>query len=137
MGLWSIVEEYLNPQRPILVADDEHFLLEATALALRQKGYPVVQAMDGKEAVEMARKKRPVLIILDINMPVLDGWQVLSALRSSAATKKIPVVMLTTLNMTGQINKSFELGANGYLNKPLDLERLYSKVEELIGAPKK
>ncbi|MEK7288182.1 MAG: response regulator [Elusimicrobiota bacterium] len=133
MGFLDAIKDLVHPPSYILVVDDDEALLETTILALQQKGYKVLKANNGRDGLNLAILRRPVLVILDINMPELDGWEVLEGIRSSSVTKNTPVIMLTTINVMGQINRSFELGANGYLTKPLDIARLYRKVEELAG----
>ncbi|MBI2071219.1 MAG: response regulator [Elusimicrobia bacterium] len=122
-------------KKTILVADDEPGLLETTVLALQHKGYRVLKAANGSDAFAIALSVKPDLIVLDIRMPGMDGWDVLGAVRSSKVLKATPVLMLTTVNQTGDINKSFEMGASDYIIKPLDAGKLYRKVEALIGLP--
>ncbi|MBI4369869.1 MAG: response regulator [Elusimicrobia bacterium] len=122
-----------NPPGPaVLVIDDELFFLAGASLALEQKGYRVFKAANGAEGLKIAFEKKPSLIILDITMPGLSGWEVLSTIRAAPSTKKTPVLMLTTVNATGDINKAFEMGANDYLIKPLNTERLFQKVATLL-----
>ncbi|MFC1522217.1 two-component system response regulator [Elusimicrobiota bacterium] len=114
----------------LLIVDDELNFLEATAAVLEVKGYRVITAKNSAEGLKAAAKYLPNLILLDIRMPDLDGWQTLAAIRASAKIKHIPVIMLTTLNQIGDITRSFDIGANGYLSKPVNTQRLYTKVEE-------
>ena len=123
-------------KKTVLVIDDEPIFLETTIMALQRHGYKVLRALNGRDGLALAMGARPHLIVLDIRMPGgIDGWDVLTAVRSSKKIKTMPVLMLTTINQTGDINKSFELGASDYIIKPMDAAKLYRKVEALIGLP--
>lgn len=131
----GFIREFLESKKTILIVDDEILLMEAIAASLEKAGYKIFKASNGSEGVSLAIKKNPALVILDINMPEMNGWAVLATLRNTDGTKRTPVVMLTTINQLGDINKSFEMGATGYLTKPLDPAKLYRKIEEIIGKP--
>ena len=132
MGLLSIFKKLFKPKPTILIIDDDENLLAVTRTALRFEGYKVLLANHGGDGLRLAIKKKPSLIILDILMPGLDGWEVLSGLRESPKTQKIPVILLTKVDQTGQITKGFDLGANQYLIKPLNTKKLYNKIREVL-----
>ncbi len=123
--LW---DSFLKKSTRILLIEDDLTVLETTALALDTNGYKAIKAYNGKDGLDYAFKKDPTLIILDVNLPDIDGWKILSTLREAPKTKAIPVIMLTTLTQLSDINRAFELGANDYLPKPLSLSKLFEKV---------
>lgn len=109
---------------PILVVDDEPDFLELVEYNLKLAGFEVSLATSGQMAVEMAQKLRPTVILLDRNMPGMDGMEVLSELRHNALTERIPVIMLTAHSQLGEIEQAFETGADGHISKPVELGRL-------------
>ena len=123
----------MEAKKKVLVIDDEVSLLETTAYVLKDRGYDVLTAASGAAGFKLANSGKPNLIILDVNMPGIDGWEALKMLKANAKTKDIPVLMLTTKSMISDVNFAFALGATGYLTKPLNVSRLEIKVKELIG----
>jgi DNA-binding response OmpR family regulator len=116
----------------ILVADDEPALLRLLEFVLGRKGYDIHGVATGKAAVEYLISNRPDLVILDVMMPGLDGYEVLSFIRSDESLAGIPVVMLTARAQLDDIQKGLSLGADAYLAKPFDPEELLSVVESVI-----
>ena len=116
----------------ILVADDEPALLRLLEFVLGRKGYDIHGVLTGKAAVEYLMSNRPDLVILDVMMPGLDGYEVLSFIRSDDSLAGIPVVMLTARAQLDDIQKGLSLGADAYLAKPFDPEELLSVVESVI-----
>ena len=116
----------------ILVADDEPALLRRLEFVLGRKGYDIYGVSTGKAAVEYLMSNRPDLVILDVMMPGLDGYEVLSFIRSDERLAGIPVVMLTARAQLDDIQKGLSLGADAYLAKPFDPEELLSVVESVI-----
>jgi two-component system, sensor histidine kinase and response regulator len=113
----------------ILVIDDEEWLREMIQLALRQKGYEVIEAGNGAIGIEKARKDLPDLVLCDVNMEKVDGYATLSALRSEAPTAAIPFILMTGLADNAGMRHGMELGADDYLPKPFTIEALYAAVE--------
>jgi signal transduction histidine kinase len=113
----------------ILVIDDEEWLREMILLALRQKGYEVVEAEDGEAGIEKAQKIVPDLILCDVNMNKVDGYLTLSTLRNIPATAAIPFILMTGLADNAGMRHGMELGADDYLPKPFTIEALYAAVE--------
>jgi two-component system sensor histidine kinase/response regulator len=113
----------------ILVIDDEEWLREMVNMALAQKGYEVVEAGNGAEGIENARRLLPDLILCDVNMAKVDGYLTLSSLRKEAATASIPFILMTGLADHAGMRHGMELGADDYLPKPFTLEALYAAVE--------
>lgn len=118
--------------RTILVCDDNELLVELLSFRLENKGYRVLIARDGAEAVALAEQNLPDAIILDTMMPVMDGQLVLRRLRSQAETAAIPVIMLTARKQQRDIVDAFDLGANDYLVKPFIPEELMTRLARLL-----
>lgn len=112
-----------NAMKKVLVADDTKMMRALALSYLKRFACDVVEAEDGREALELARRERPDLILLDVSMPELDGPQVLEALRQDPATAGIPAVMMTGATSKATVLQTLELGVHGYLTKPLKRER--------------
>jgi two-component system sensor histidine kinase/response regulator len=115
--------------KKILVIDDEEWLREMVQLALRQRGYAVVEAENGSVGIEKARAELPDLILCDVNMEKVDGYLTLSALRAEPGTAGIPFILMTGLADNAGMRHGMELGADDYLPKPFTIEALYAAVE--------
>src|SRR6185295_2669095 len=115
--------------KKILVIDDEEWLREMVNLALRQKGYEVVEAENGAVGIEMAQKQLPDLILCDVNMEKVDGYLTLSSLRNEPTTAAIPFILMTGLADNAGMRHGMELGADDYLPKPFTLDALYAAVD--------
>jgi two-component system sensor histidine kinase/response regulator len=115
--------------KKILVIDDEEWLREMIQLALRQKGYEVIEAENGEVGIEKAEKILPDLILCDVNMHKVDGYLTLSSLRNKPATAAIPFILMTGLADNAGMRHGMELGADDYLPKPFTIEALYAAVE--------
>lgn len=122
--------------RTILVCDDNELLVELLSFRLENKGYSVLIARDGAQAVALAEQHLPDAIILDMMMPVMDGQLVLRRLRSQTETAAIPVIMLTARKQQRDIVDAFDLGANDYLVKPFIPEELMMRLARLLPEPK-
>ena len=118
----------------ILIVDDDDAVREVVLAALSEGKNLVETARDGFEAIELVKKNSYDLVILDWNMPRLNGLQVLQLLRGSPATKALKVMMCTSAGMIGEVDKAFEAGATDYLVKPIDLDRLIKKVAKHLGS---
>jgi two-component system sensor histidine kinase/response regulator len=118
--------------KKILVIDDEEWLREMILLALKQKGYSVIEAANGAEGIEQARKELPDLILCDINMEKVDGYLTLTSLRNEAPTAAIPFILMTGLADNAGMRHGMELGADDYLPKPFTTEALYAAVDARI-----
>ena len=121
--------------RRILVAEDDRFLRKAAEMALKRQGYTVLTAADGEEALRAARSVLPDLILLDLIMPKLNGFDVLQALKKEAATAKIPVIVLSNLGQDRDVQQAMDAGATAYFIKTdLSLQALVQRVEETLTA---
>lgn len=115
--------------KKILVIDDEEWLREMIQVALRQRGYEVIEADNGAAGVEKARKELPDLILCDVNMGKMDGYATLSSLRNEPATAAIPFILMTGLADNAGMRHGMELGADDYLPKPFTIDGLYAAVD--------
>src|ERR1700722_82182 len=118
--------------KKILVIDDEEWLREMIQLALRQKGYDVVEAENGEVGIEKAQKLLPDLVLCDVNMGKVDGYLTLSSLRNEPTTAGIPFILMTGLADNAGMRHGMELGADDYLPKPFTIEALYAAVDARI-----
>lgn len=113
----------------ILVIDDEEWLREMVQMALRQRGYDVIEAENGAAGIEKARRELPDLILCDVNMEKMDGYRTLSELRNESTTAAIPFILMTGLADNAGMRHGMELGADDYLPKPFSIEGLYAAVD--------
>ncbi|MGN0195003.1 MAG: response regulator [Candidatus Cryptobacteroides sp.] len=120
-----------NNQPVILVVDDIPTNIVLIQALLKGKNYEVIAARSGAEALEAAVSRKPDIIILDIMMPVMDGYEVLARLRSDEATKDIKVVMLSALAKDEDVKNAMDLGADAYLKKPIIAKTLFELLEKL------
>jgi CheY-like chemotaxis protein len=116
-------------EKRILIADDDPVILRLIQVNLELEGYEVLTANNGQEAVDMATAEHPDLVILDIMMPRLDGYQACEMLKSAEATKEIPVIFLSAKAQQGDIEKGQSFGVAAYLTKPFDPSELIEVVE--------
>jgi two-component system alkaline phosphatase synthesis response regulator PhoP len=120
----------------ILVVDDEVYILHILEFSLGAEGFEVITASNGEVAVEKAIQEKPDLIVLDIMMPVLDGYETCRRLKRESETKHIPVILLTAKGREADKRLGFEVGAIDYVVKPFSPNRLVGRVEEIIGCRK-
>ena len=118
----------------ILVAEDEPYILKALDFRLKNLGHEIIAAVDGGEALEIATKEKPDLVLLDIMMPVMDGFQVLRKLKSQEKTKNIPVIMLTAKSQEKDIVTGLEDGATDYITKPFSFAELIARVNRTLAS---
>lgn len=119
----------------ILLAEDDRFLRRAAEARLRQHGFEVLIAHDGEEALQVARAERPDLVLLDVVMPRLQGFEVLKALKRDAVTARIPVIVLSNLGQNSDVEQAIALGAEAYLVKAhLSLQDLVQKIDATLAS---
>ena len=116
----------------ILVVDDEENIVRLLEMNLRRRGYDVRHAYDGQEGLTVATEERPDLIICDVNMPLLDGFEVLRRLKADQQLKDIPIVMLTAKAQTDDLWHGIDAGAEYYVTKPIDLAGLLALVDKML-----
>ena len=117
----------------ILLIEDNEMNRDMLSRRLQRRGYEVVLAADGGEGVAMAQSAAPALILMDMSLPVLDGWEATRQIKAAPATRAIPVIALTAHAMAGDREKALAAGADDFDTKPIDLERLLVKIEALLG----
>jgi CheY-like chemotaxis protein len=120
----------------ILLVEDNEMNRDMLSRRLQRKGYEVAMAVDGKQGVEMARSGGYDLILMDMSLPEIDGWEATRQLRAAPETKVVPIIGLTAHAMAGDREKALEAGCNDYDTKPVELPRLLGKIEALLGGPK-
>lgn len=120
-----------NPKR-VLVVEDEPHILKLVSFILTSNGYEVIEAYIGAEGVEKARKELPDLVVLDVMMPNMDGFEVAKTLTSDPKTKHIPILMLSSKAQFEDKMKGIDSGAMDYITKPFDKEELLQKVKECL-----
>ena len=122
----------------ILLVEDNEMNRDMLSRRLVRKGYEVIIAVDGSEGVAKAQTESPALILMDMSLPVMDGWEATKVLKTFPATQKIPIIALTAHAMAGDREKTLAAGCDDYDTKPIELERLLAKIQKLLGsaAPK-
>ncbi len=118
--------------KKILVIEDEQHISKLVRFILEKNGYSVVQAFNGKEGIEAAKKGKPDMVILDVMMPRMDGFEVAKKLKSIKETKQIPIIMLSSAAQFKDRTKGIEAGAMDYITKPFDKNELVAKVKRNI-----
>lgn len=120
--------------KKILFIEDESALQKTFAEILTQEGYEIISALDGEVGLQMAKSQKPDLILLDLVLPRLHGFEVLKELKTSPETRNIPIIVLTNLEGIGDIDKAIELGATTYLVKAqYTLEEVVEKIKKVLG----
>ena len=117
----------------ILLVEDNELNRDMLSRRLERKGYSVAIAVDGQQCVDMAAADPPALILMDMSLPVLDGWEATRRIKADARTKHVPVIALTAHAMQGDDRKAREAGCDDYDTKPVELPRLLEKIEALLG----
>ena len=116
----------------ILIVEDNEMNRDMLSRRLQRKGYDVVVALDGQEGVAMAESEAPDLILMDMSLPVLDGWEATRRIKTNDATRRIPVIALTAHAMAGDREKAMEAGCDDYDTKPVEISRLLGKIAALL-----
>ena len=118
-------------EKVILIVEDDPKNLKLFRDLIQVSGYTTLEATDGKQGVELAREKKPDLILMDIQMPVMDGLEATKLLKNDDVTKDIPIVALTAYAMQGDEEKMREAGFDGYISKPIDVKGFLKKISEV------
>lgn len=116
----------------ILVVEDNEMNRDMLARRLERRGYQVVVAVDGAQGLALAQSEAPDLILMDMSLPVLDGWEATRQLKAASETRAIPVIALTAHAMAGDRDKALEAGCDDYDTKPIELPRLLAKIEAFL-----
>lgn len=117
----------------ILLVEDNEMNRDMLLRRLVRKGYNVLTAMDGAEGVSMTISETPDIVLMDMSLPVVDGWEATRQLKANSQTQKIPVIALTAHAMSGDREKALTAGCDEYDTKPIELPRLLGKIEALLG----
>jgi len=116
----------------LLLVEDNEMNRDMLSRRLVRRGYEVAIAVDGDEGVTMAQSEKPDLVLMDMSLPVIDGWEAPRRIKSSDETRHLPVIGLTAHAMAGDREKALEAGCDDYDTKPIELERLIGKIEALL-----
>jgi CheY-like chemotaxis protein len=117
----------------VLLVEDNEMNRDILSRRLSRRGYVVVFAMDGLQGVEMARSEKPDIILMDMSLPMMDGWEATRRIKSDDAMRNVPVIGLTAHAMSGDREKALKAGCDDYDTKPVELDRLIEKIERLLG----
>ena len=117
----------------VLIVDDEVHIIKLITYKLRGAGYDIASAADGVEALQAARAQRPDLILLDVMMPRMDGFQTLEALKGDPATRDIPVFLLTVKSREVDRQRGWQLGCDDYITKPFSPHKLLERIDQALG----
>ena len=121
----------------VLVIDDDPVIVKLLRVNFELEGFDVISAGDGREGVEMARAERPDVVVSDIMMPVMNGLELVSTLKSDPDTADLPVLLLSAKAQMADVQRGFELGADDYVTKPFDPIELIDKVTALAAAARR
>ena len=121
-----------SAQKKILIVDDEKALVSLVALHMQTAGYEVLTANDGWSAIDVCKRDKPDLVILDLMLPKLNGWEVCRRLREDEATKDIMVVMLSARSDDNDKLRGFDVGADDYMTKPFSPRELVARVKRIL-----
>jgi len=116
----------------VLLVEDNEFNRDMLMRRLERKGYRVITAQDGAEGCYLARSKAPDIILMDISLPIMNGWDATQRLKSEEATRHIPIIILTAHALATDRAKAFEIGCDDYDTKPVDFVRLQRKIDNLL-----
>jgi two-component system cell cycle response regulator DivK len=119
-------------EKVILIVEDESINLKLVRDLLQASGYLTLEANNGKLGIELAKAHKPDLILMDILMPVMDGFEAMKILKADAETRNIPIIALTSYAMKGDEEKMCEAGCDGYISKPIDTKEFLKTVSELL-----
>ena len=117
----------------ILLVEDNEMNRNMLSRRLQRSGYSVVTAENGAQGLALARSEAPALVLMDITLPDMDGWEVTRMLRADASTRHLPIIALTARVLISDRAKAFEVGCDDYDTKPVDFSRLIEKIENLLG----
>jgi two-component system, cell cycle response regulator DivK len=120
----------------VLLVEDNEMNRDMLSRRLIRRGFEVIFAVDGQQGVDLARSERPDIILMDMSLPVIDGWEATRRVKSDDATRGVPVIGLTAHAMSGDRERAMEAGCDDYDTKPVELDRLIGKIERLLGTAK-
>ena len=118
----------------VLLVEDNEMNRDMLSRRLTRRGFEVIFAVNGQEGVDLAVSERPDIILMDLSLPVLDGWEATRRVKADGATSSVPIIGLTAHAMSGDRERAIEAGCDDYDTKPVEIERLIGKIEKLLGA---
>ncbi|SVA91967.1 uncharacterized protein METZ01_LOCUS144821 [marine metagenome] len=116
----------------ILIVEDNEMNRDMLSRRLQRKGFEIVMAEDGQQGVDMSKSENPDVILMDLGLPVMDGWQATSSIKEDETTKNIPIIVLTAHAMAGDREKALDAGADEYDTKPIEFKRLLGKINDFL-----
>jgi two-component system, cell cycle response regulator DivK len=116
----------------LLIVEDNEMNRDMLSRRLQRRGYEVLIATDGAEGLAVARERNPDLVLMDMSLPVIDGWEATRQLKSAEATRRIPIIALTAHAMSGDRQKAVDAGCDDFDTKPIELDRLLEKIEHCL-----
>ena len=119
----------------VLLVEDNEMNRDMLSRRLQRRGYEVLLAVDGQQGIDMSRRESPDILLLDMSLPVKDGWQVAREMKADDSLRRIPIIALTAHAMADDRLRAMEAGCDDYATKPVDLPRLLSKMNALLAEP--
>ena len=116
----------------ILIVEDNEMNRDMLSRRLMRKGFDVIMAEDGQKGVDMSKSDNPDLILMDLSLPIMDGWQATSTIKADPETNSIPIIVLTAHAMAGDREKALDAGADEYDTKPIEFKRLLGKIKDFL-----
>ena len=120
----------------VLLVEDNEMNRDMLSRRLMRRGFEVIFAVDGQQGIDAARREKPDIILMDLSLPVMDGWEATRRVKSDDATRSVPVIALTARAMIGDRERAIEAGCDDYDTKPVEFDRLIGKIERLLGISK-
>jgi two-component system cell cycle response regulator DivK len=120
----------------ILLVDDDEMSRDMLSRRLIRRGFEVIAAVDGKQGIEAVRREKPDLVLMDMSLPVMDGWEATRCIKSDDATRNVSVIGLSARTMSADRDKAIEAGCDDYDIKPIEFDRLIAKIERQLGLAK-
>ena len=120
----------------VLLVEDNEMNRDMLSRRLIRRGFQVVFAIDGKQGIELARRELPDIVLMDMSLPIIDGWEATRRLKADDTTRNVPIIGLTAHAMSGDREKAIEAGCDDYDTKPVELDRLIGKIARLLGTAK-
>lgn len=117
----------------LLIVEDNEMNRDMLSRRLQRRGYDILIATDGAEGLAAARERNPDLVLMDMSLPVIDGWEATRQLKSEEATRNIPIIALTAHAMSGDRQRAVDAGCDDFDTKPIELDRLLGKIEQCLG----
>ena len=122
----------MGPKAKILLVEDNEMNMDMLKRRLLRKGFEVITATDGEESVRMVNTESPDLVLMDVGLPGMDGWEATELIRANDSTKNIPIIAITAHAMAGDREKASEVGCDDYETKPIDFAKLLEKIGKLL-----